>query len=599
MSLFARLSAAWRIIPARLQVPAIGLGLWIFASMLLVISTRAVISGRTGWDPDDQLRLVQLRDFLGGQGWFDTTQYRLNPPDGAPMHWSRLIELPLAFLVSLFAPVVGTARAEMLAGTVVPLGCLGAIAFMASAVVGRFAGPFARIVAIILVFMTPAVLVQTRPMRIDHHGWQIVMALLALWSLYWPSRKWGGAVLGLALAVWLHISLEGAPMTAAFFLLLGWRWIFGGTDGVRLYWSLVAFAISSVALFFGTQSAGLMARNFCDTVSPMHVIAIVAGSAILLPVLHFRIQHRGWRLLAALTAGAAILACLFLAAPICAQGAFAGLDPLVREYWYVNVSEGLPIWRQDQEAAWTMIAGPLAGLAALALLRKHYPKQDFGTLAFLLIYATFLSFFVFRTVSVAAAFAAIPIAILIAQLFARWQNCEVPVRRILLIILMLALAIPGAIIGPVVRKLAPVPAVSSNGQNEVHSEKCESIASVKKLSMLPDSSIIAPFDMGPAILLTTRHRVLASSHHRNLAGMRDQILIFRSSPEQARRLIAKRGITRIAICPDEAELGLYVHKDPKGLGAMLAQAQTPDWLENEGVFGDGIMVWRVKGAENP
>src|ERR1700694_2453450 len=43
---------------------------------------------------DDAMRLVQFRDLLAGQGWFDLTQYRLSPPDGAAMHWSRLIDPP-------------------------------------------------------------------------------------------------------------------------------------------------------------------------------------------------------------------------------------------------------------------------------------------------------------------------------------------------------------------------------------------------------------------------------------------------------------------------------------------------------------------------
>ena len=39
-------------------------------------------------DPDSQLRLVQVRDLLAGQGWFDGNQYRLGV-DGVAMHWSR------------------------------------------------------------------------------------------------------------------------------------------------------------------------------------------------------------------------------------------------------------------------------------------------------------------------------------------------------------------------------------------------------------------------------------------------------------------------------------------------------------------------------
>jgi hypothetical protein len=594
MSIAARLSALIRMIPARLHMPLAGLSLWMLVSVFLVISARAVIVGRTGWDPDDQLRLVQLRDFLGGQSWFDSTQYRLNAPSGAPMHWSRLIELPLALVVGLASPLIGSARAEMLAGTVVPLSCLGAIAFMATDVARKFGGRLAGSAALLLVFLAPAVLIQTRPMRIDHHGWQAVMAMLGLWTLFWTNAKKGGLVLGLALAVWLHISLEGGPVTAAFFALLGWRWIIERSEGVRLQWTLIAFALSSVALFFGTQSTGLNATNFCDTISPMHIAAIGLGSLILIPAIRLNPEARHWRILAIALAGFAIAATVLLNAPICARGAFAGLDPLVRDYWYVNVSEGLPVWRQDNEAAWTLIAGPLVGLLSLGVLWKQHRGVPFATLAFFVIYAALLSLFVFRTVTVAAGFAAIPVGIWIGRLIEHWRACEVPVRRITMVALALALLIPGALIGPVVRKLAAEPANPVAAKGDAQSEKCESVKSVRMLSLLPDSNIIAPFDMGPAILMTTRHRVLASSHHRNVAGMHDQIEIFRSSPEKARALLAKRGINRIAVCTDEAEMGLYAEKDPKGLWAALANAKAPDWLENEGVYGDGIMVWRVR-----
>jgi hypothetical protein len=596
MTLNTRLSA---MVPPRFRLSAIGIALWLLASLLLIISCRAIIRDLSGWDPDDQLRLVQLRDFLAGQSWFDTTQYRMNPPDGAPMHWSRLIELPLALIVTLCAPILGTARAEMLAGTIVPLLCLGAIAFMASAIAKRFAGNFAAIVAMILTFLAPAVLIQMRPMRIDHHGWQAVMAMLGLWTLFWPSRKWGGVVLGLALATWLHISMEGVPISGAFFLYLGWRWIVGQDEGTSLYWTLLSFAAVSLLLFFGTQPLGVFAANHCDTISPMHIGAIMLGSAIMLGAIHFNIAQRWPRLAAAALAGVAVIGCLLLIAPACAGGAFAGLDPLVRDYWYVNVSEGLPIWRQDSEAAWTLIAGALAGAIALLSVARRDGDPEWRTLDFFVIAATLLSFFVFRTVTVAAAFAVIPVAIWIAQLAERWRKSEAPVQRMGFVLLILALAIPGAIVGPLVGKLTAKPETVVAAKDSGQSEKCESVDSVRKLSLLPDSNLIAPFDMGPAILMTTRHSVLASSHHRNTMGMRDQIEIFRSAPDKSRELMKKHGITRIAVCVDEAEMGLYAEKDPKGLWAQLAATKVPDWLEYEGIYGAGIAVWRVKDAENP
>ena len=45
---------------------------------------------------DDAMRLAGVRDLLAGQSWFDLTQHRLDPPQGSPMHWSRLIDAPIA-----------------------------------------------------------------------------------------------------------------------------------------------------------------------------------------------------------------------------------------------------------------------------------------------------------------------------------------------------------------------------------------------------------------------------------------------------------------------------------------------------------------------
>ena len=71
-------------------------------------------------DNDDAMRMVVVRDFLSGQNWFDHTQYRLNTPWGADMHWSRLVDLPIAALVLLARPLAG-ASAEIVPAWVWPI----------------------------------------------------------------------------------------------------------------------------------------------------------------------------------------------------------------------------------------------------------------------------------------------------------------------------------------------------------------------------------------------------------------------------------------------------------------------------------------------
>src|SRR6476661_8913468 len=65
-------------------------------------------------DSDDAMRLTEVRDFLGGQSWFDLIQHRLNTPFGASMHWSRLVDLPEAALLFLLRPFAGEAAESIL-----------------------------------------------------------------------------------------------------------------------------------------------------------------------------------------------------------------------------------------------------------------------------------------------------------------------------------------------------------------------------------------------------------------------------------------------------------------------------------------------------
>lgn len=59
-------------------------------AMVTIIFIMSIVKGEfgdLGYDNDDIMRLVQIRDFLGtetskGQSWFDTNQYRLGLPGG-------------------------------------------------------------------------------------------------------------------------------------------------------------------------------------------------------------------------------------------------------------------------------------------------------------------------------------------------------------------------------------------------------------------------------------------------------------------------------------------------------------------------------------
>src|SRR5580765_3497991 len=69
-------------------------------------------------DTDDNMRMMQVRALLDGQGWYDLSQHRMA---GSNIHWSRLVDLPIAGLKLAFTPLFGGKTAETIAVTVAPL----------------------------------------------------------------------------------------------------------------------------------------------------------------------------------------------------------------------------------------------------------------------------------------------------------------------------------------------------------------------------------------------------------------------------------------------------------------------------------------------
>jgi hypothetical protein len=180
---------------------------------------------------DDAMRLVQVRDLLAGQGWFDTTQYRLNPPDGVAMHWSRLIDLPIAVLIRAGATVLPQAMAERIATIVWPTALL--LIFLAGVVrlARELAGDAAARLALIFAALTAPVLQHFRPGAIDHHNAQLTLLIWSL-ALIAPAevRPRVAALAAMLCALSLAIGVEMEPAIAAIAALIVLRWVWRRSD---------------------------------------------------------------------------------------------------------------------------------------------------------------------------------------------------------------------------------------------------------------------------------------------------------------------------------------------------------------------------------
>ncbi|MBW3545818.1 MAG: hypothetical protein KY428_09530, partial [Bacteroidetes bacterium] len=147
-------------------------------------------------DTDDNMRVMQVRALLHGQDWYDLRQYKLNPPFGADMHWSHLVDLPLAGLILLFRLFVSGPRAEMAAVAVAPLLAYLVLLFGVALTARRLIGPHAYLLAILAMVFAPSANGMFAPLRIDHHGWQLALLSIAVAAVYLGIAGWLGVVAG-------------------------------------------------------------------------------------------------------------------------------------------------------------------------------------------------------------------------------------------------------------------------------------------------------------------------------------------------------------------------------------------------------------------
>src|SRR3954453_6351071 len=152
-------------------------------------------------DTDDNMRMMQVRALLHGQGWFDLRQHHLNAPFGANIHWSRLVDLPIAGLILLLRPLIGGAAAERWAVGIAPLLPYLLLLFSVALTVRRLIDPRAYVLALGALAFAGSTNGMFMPERIDHHGWQLALLALSISSIADPKKVRGGLVLGFSTAL--------------------------------------------------------------------------------------------------------------------------------------------------------------------------------------------------------------------------------------------------------------------------------------------------------------------------------------------------------------------------------------------------------------
>src|SRR6266542_287005 len=237
-----------------------------------------------GWfglgDTDDNMRIMQVRALLHGQGWYDLRQYRLDPPFGANIHWSRLVDLPIAGLILALRPLLGGAAAERWAVAIAPLLPYLMLLFALSLTARRLIGPCAYPLAFLALFFAGSTNGMFMPERIDHHGWQLALLAMSIASIADPKRVRGGLLLGISTALSLAIGLE----MIIYLALAGVAMVLFWVDDIQERERLRAYALSlSAGIAVGLLIfASYDNRNaVCDALSPVWLSDALLGGALM------------------------------------------------------------------------------------------------------------------------------------------------------------------------------------------------------------------------------------------------------------------------------------------------------------------------------
>ncbi|MGH6729458.1 MAG: AcrB/AcrD/AcrF family protein, partial [Sphingomicrobium sp.] len=552
-------------------------------------------------DTDDNLRMAQVRALLGGQGWYDLVQHRFDPVHGgANIHWSRLIDLPLAGLILLAKLFVSGADAERFAVAVAPLLPLLLLMFSLALTMKRLVGERAWPLPIIGLLCAYSTIAMFAPLRIDHHGWQLAFLGLAVSAVADPKRERGGAVLGIATGLSLSVGLE----MMIYLALLGGATVLMWVADQGQRRRLAAYAASLVAttgagfLIFGSEANR---QAVCDALSPVWLSDAAVGGALMLGLAMLRIE--GWkaRLGAAVLVGALVAGFHALAWPNCLQR-LEGVSPEATELWLDHVREARPFYRHSWRNATMAMTLPATGLFGWALLVWRASKQReegsdllYRTLAVALpAIAAFALLFWQTRAAPAAQMMALPAATaLIVLVAAKWLDSPrlwLHAPAILLVLVGFGAAVPLAI------QLVPrEPTGAAMRRVNVANRTCPSLRALAPIQRQPRGVIFTFIDLGPRIIVATHHDAIGGPYHRNDRAIADVMKAFRGDEAQAHRIVTEYGSDYLMICPDMSTATIFMGEAPTGFYAQLVGGKVPGWLEPIELQKDSpFKMWKVK-----
>jgi hypothetical protein len=547
-------------------------------------------------DTDDNMRMMQVRALLHGQGWFDLRQYRLNPPFGANIHWTRFVDLPLAGLILLLQPFVGGPKAQLIAAGVAPMLPYAILLFGVALTARRLIDPRAFLLPIIAMIVAGLTNSMFMPERIDHHGWQLALLSISIAGLADPRRIRGGLTLGISTALSLAIGIEMIIYLAVAGAAVALFWVADARERPRA----VAYAVSlggAIAFSFLVFASYDNRFAVCDALSPVWLSSLLVASALLLSLAW--LNPADWKVRFAMVVGAGVVLAAFHALmwPQCLSR-LEGVSPEVKYLWLSHVREARPVYLHGWQIASLILALPVTGTIGWAVLawRNRVDADLFRRTvgsAVPGIVAGLLLFWQTRTGPAAqlmAVVGAVAIVWVLAPVFDRSRN---PILRTLGVILVAVIGF-GAVV-PFALKVIPGTKMTPREMEVERANRlCNFIGSYHPIALEPKGIVFTFVDLAPRLITLTHHDSIMGPYHRNGEQIADAMKAFRGSADQARRIFAKYRSNYLLTCPDSSTTTIFMSEAPNGFYGQLTRGEVPNWLTPVKLPADSpFRMWKI------
>ena len=553
-------------------------------------------------DGDDQMRLMEVRDLLSGQSWWDTHQYRILPPEGIAMHWSRYIDAGIAAIILAASSFVARPAAELAAVILWPsfLACLMVLVLTHGT--ARLLGTASAIGALAIFLGWGKLGGEFAPPRIDHHNVQILCGTALFYLALVPGRAWVlGALGGVVTAFSLAIGLELLPYYAMIWGLMALRHAFGQANtGPWLLGFGAAITLSAPLFLAGQTPVSAWGTPWCDVLAtPVMALGLVGVVATLAPVLAARVLTGPLTRIAVMLVVVALG--IWLAFPLlghCLAGPYSAVSPEVRSIIENNIVEALsaPTLLAKHPALLGRVLLPpivVAGLAAVTLwhLRGRItPLQATALMQACVVVCVGLGFAVLQIRAANLMTPAIPFLagflVYAFTLIPRDNWVRLPA------VVVLVLAIP-TVVEKAVNRLAPVSIIAADPKAPprpaLGSLNCRTETAIAEIARIPPALLLSTVSLGPAIITFTPHSTVSASYHRSVDAMWNGFGALQSE-DALRSALARSGADYVVLCA-----GSRFERENPWTAALLA-GELPDWLTDVTVDRSELRLLKVDKA---